>query len=290
MPSSILKELKKWLRGDSDRRGEPRRAASAITAFYYAGGTPSPHQLRDISLSGIYLYTEQRWYLGTLVRFALQTGRVAPAQKDQVPSFSAVMVWAKVIRHGQDGVGLEFVDLTAKEKAGLKALIETSLTGGMVTGRGKPTESGQSLIELSLIVPLIFLLIINAVNFGAFIFAWITIADAARTGAQYGSTSGTTYSQITTVIADTTASLKNRASVAVVYSLNANGTVTCPGQGTCTATPPADPEPATYTLACVDVTYTYQPLIAAFSIPSLNISLTLPRTTVHRRAVMRVTS
>ena len=290
MPPSFLQGLKKWLQGDSERRREPRRAASAITAFYYEGGTPSPHQLRDISLTGTYLYTEQRWYPGTLVRLALQTGRISPSQKDAVPSFSAVMLWAKVVRHGSDGVGLQFVDLTAKEKAGLKALLETSLTGGAVTKAAKSNEGGQSLIELSLIIPLMFLLIINAVNFGAFIFAWITIADAARTGVQYGSTSTTTYSQITTVVADTTASLKNKASVSVVYSRNANGTITCPGQGTCTATPPADPEPALYTLACVDVTYTYKPLISVFSIPSLHISLTLPPTVVHRRAVMRLTT
>jgi hypothetical protein len=288
MPPSILQELKKWLRGDSDRRVQARRAASLITAFYYEGGTPTPHQLRDISYSGAYLYTEQRWYPGTLIRLALQTGTSASAQGEAVPNFSAVMIWAKVVRHGDDGVGLEFVDLTVKEKNELKLLLERALAVGP-TAR-KRGESGQSLIELSLIIPFIFLLIINAVNFGAYIFAWITIADAARTGVQYASVSSTTYAQLSTVMTNTTASLKNKASLTVVYSRNANGTITCPGQGACLVAPPADPEPALYTLACVDVTYTYVPLISAFNFPRLGISLSLPPSTVHRRAVMRMTT
>jgi hypothetical protein len=36
------------------------------------------------------------------------------------------------------------------------------------------------------------------------------------------------------------------------------------------------------------VTYTFQPLIpAGFNFPGLNIYLTMPPTTIHRRAVMR---
>ena len=49
---------------------------------------------------------------------------------------------------------------------------------------------GQSLVELALILPLLFLLIVNVVNFGGVFFAWIAVADAARTGAQYWITGG----------------------------------------------------------------------------------------------------
>jgi hypothetical protein len=280
MPSKLLQELKKWLKGDTERRVKPRRAASSITVFYFEGGAPLPHHLRDISISGLYLYTEQRWYPGTLVRLALQVS----VGHDGAPNVNAVMLWARAVRHGVDGVGLEFVNMTPKEKDELRLLLEQAAVG---LTRGK-SESGQSLIELSLLIPFLFLWIINAVNFGALIFAWITIADAARAGVQYGALSATTYAQISTVVTDTTASLKNKASITVVYSRNANGTITCPGQGSCAATPPADPEPAAYTLACVDVTYTYVPIIPVFSFPSLGISLTLPPTTVHRRAVMRL--
>ena len=44
---------------------------------------------------------------------------------------------------------------------------------------------GQALIELALVLPLLFLLIVNVVNFGGFFYAWITVSNSARTGAQY---------------------------------------------------------------------------------------------------------
>jgi hypothetical protein len=50
----------------------------------------------------------------------------------------------------------------------------------------------------------------------------------------------------------------------------------------------ADPEAPTFTLATVDVTYTYRPLIPLFSFTNLGISATLPSGTIHRKAVMRM--
>src|SRR5258708_21139484 len=44
---------------------------------------------------------------------------------------------------------------------------------------------GQALIEFSLILPLLFLLIVNVINFGGMLYAWICVTNAARTGAQY---------------------------------------------------------------------------------------------------------
>jgi len=46
-------------------------------------------------------------------------------------------------------------------------------------------ESGQSLIETALILPLLLLLAFNAINFGYFFFAAINLAAAPRTGVQY---------------------------------------------------------------------------------------------------------
>src|SRR5689334_20712158 len=43
---------------------------------------------------------------------------------------------------------------------------------------GGESRRGASLVELALILPLLFLLIVNAVNFGAFLHAVITVANA----------------------------------------------------------------------------------------------------------------
>src|SRR5690242_6289244 len=57
--------------------------------------------------------------------------------------------------------------------------------------------SGQSLVECALVIPLLLLLIVNVVNFGAMIHAWISVANAARTGAQYLTTGGVTIGELT---------------------------------------------------------------------------------------------
>ena len=144
-------------------------------------------------------------------------------------------------------------------------------------------------MEFALIVPLVFLLAVNAVNFAGFIFAWITVADAARAGAQYmtlssaspGAPAPATLAQITALITNDVTSLKNRASVLV--AICTNSTVSSTG---CTTL--SDPEAPVFTLATVDVTYTYNPYIPLFSFPDLGIRATLPSSTVHRKAVMRM--
>lgn len=155
---------------------------------------------------------------------------------------------------------------------------------------------GQALIELSLMVPLLFLLIVNVVNFGGFLYAWLTVANAARTAANYatlgssspGSPSSATTAQITSVITADTSSLPNTVSVCV----NKNTTTTA-ATGTCSfaiSSIPADPDGSPYVSLAVDVSYTYTPFIPLFSFPGLGIYATLPPTSLHRRAVMRVLS
>ena len=138
-------------------------------------------------------------------------------------------------------------------------------------------------------VPLVFLLAVNAVNFGGFLFAWITVANAARAGAEYmvmssaspGAPTPATLAQITTLVTNDVSSLLNRSSLVVAICTNA----TTAANG-CTTL--FDPEAPAYTLATVDVTYTYKPFIPLFSFPRLGISATLPSSTIHRKAVMRM--
>ena len=149
---------------------------------------------------------------------------------------------------------------------------------------------GQALIEFALVVPLLFLLIINVVNFAGMLYAWVTVSNAARTGVQYMVMSDTwifglappTPAQVTAQVTNDLSSLPNRASAVVNVCINISGTVTPAGCGT-----PSDPEPSNYNSASVDVTYTYLPFVSAWSFPKLGIFLTLPPTTIHRKAVMR---
>jgi hypothetical protein len=153
---------------------------------------------------------------------------------------------------------------------------------------------GQALIEFMLIFPMLFLLIANAINFGAFFFAWITVANAARAGVSYwvlgsaavGSPTPATPAQVTSLVTNDISSLLNRASLVVRVCANNNGVINCTGSGS--GSPAIDPESPTYVSASVDVSYTYQPPIKLFTFSNLGIHITLPSTTIHRRATMRV--
>jgi hypothetical protein len=135
-------------------------------------------------------------------------------------------------------------------------------------------------------------------------FGWITVNNAARAAAEYQVYNGVaigfpakpSFSQVQcNVWYQDVSSLPNKgvgnagnctwSNVTIEICSNRNGTVNCNGTGT--YAPPADPEPSQYTLYSVDVAYNYAPLFSAFSVPALNVFLTLPPTTIHQQVVMR---
>lgn len=173
-------------------------------------------------------------------------------------------------------------------------------------------QGGQSLVEFSLIMPLVMLLVVNAVNWGAFIFAWITVANASRTAAQYaimGSASvgtprpaagsvisGLVTADFATLVNSGTltcpATTSNKLCVVVCSTSNTTATPThtqvWPATGTLCTTAPADPVGlGNYKLISVDVSYFYTPPIALFKFPGIGINLTLGTQTLHRQAQMR---
>jgi hypothetical protein len=89
--------------GDTpDPRSVQRHSVPGLVAFFFTGGAPKEHRVRDISRSGLYIVTSERWYQGTLVRITL-TDRHKPTVE------RSITVNSKVVRLGADGVGLEFI-------------------------------------------------------------------------------------------------------------------------------------------------------------------------------------
>jgi len=154
---------------------------------------------------------------------------------------------------------------------------------------------GQSLVETALMIPLLLVLILNAVNFGYFLLVTLNLTSAARSGIEYaiqGSSTPTNASLPTPgskldpgavsllIYQELTGSL-NAASAVQVHvcslSLGNNGS----GQSSCQSctnsgcgavtgvSVDSDPEPALgFVLNRVDVTYTFKTLIptAAFKL------------------------
>jgi hypothetical protein len=94
--------FKRWW--SLDARKAPRQPAPRLSAFYWNGSTPNAHDIRDVSATGLYLLTEDRWYPGTLILMTLQD--LEGGKNGTKPVIS---VKVRAVRCGNDGVGLQFV-------------------------------------------------------------------------------------------------------------------------------------------------------------------------------------
>jgi len=136
------------------------------------------------------------------------------------------------------------------------------------------------------------------VNFGGMLYAWVTVSNAARAGADYlmmgnsyfSGRKAPAFSTVVTRVTDDLAPLPNAGTAHVkVCTYNSSSTATCTGTGG--FTPPADPEttcPTCYTVGTVDVTYSYMPYISIWDFQRLGVHLTTPPATIHRQAVVRM--
>lgn len=94
--------LERWW--SPDPRRAPREVLPGLAAYYWNGAAPEPHGIRDISSSGLYVVTEERWYPGTLVLMTLQRTDVGEEVEER-----SIAVQSRAVRWGNDGVGLKFV-------------------------------------------------------------------------------------------------------------------------------------------------------------------------------------
>jgi hypothetical protein len=94
--------LERWL--SPDPRKAPREQFEGLTAFYWTGASPQAHAIRDISATGVYIITEERWYPGTLVLMTLTTNG-----GDEKADERSIVIQSRAVRWGSDGVGLKFV-------------------------------------------------------------------------------------------------------------------------------------------------------------------------------------
>jgi hypothetical protein len=88
-----------------DRRRGERLPEPGLVAYYWTGGSPNSYPLGDVSSSGLYLITDERWLPGTRIVMTLQRSNPDAAKIDD-----ACKVESTVVRWGEDGVGCEFVE------------------------------------------------------------------------------------------------------------------------------------------------------------------------------------
>jgi Flp pilus assembly protein TadG len=315
----LLGWFKRWC---WEERRSARYANPGLVAYFWEGGAPREHPLKDISLTGAYIFAKDLWLVGTVLDITLQTTSDGK-NPSELPFWS---VHGKVVRHGADGFGVDFMWREDEDRKAFKGLLRSlaqraDAPGRRRSGAGRPGSDGsdsrrsgsqgQALVEYALVVPILFYLILNTVSFGSFIYSWITVANAARAAGQYAAM-GAAYASYPTpatlngvkaVIQNETSSLLNASATnpAVEICENLNGTaVAYPPTGSppaaCTGTaPPLDPETITgavgashYTSVAIDVTYDVTPIVSAFNFPGLNLLMVSLPSSIHRRTVMRV--
>jgi hypothetical protein len=101
-----VKQPRNWFERwwSPDPRRAPRVPGAGLAAYYWNGSAPSSHGVRDISSSGLYVVTEERWYPGTLVLMMIQR-----TEGEEQVSERSIAVHSRAVRWGPDGVGLQFV-------------------------------------------------------------------------------------------------------------------------------------------------------------------------------------
>ena len=87
----------------SERRGAMRYSPTELDASWQSGRESSQLKIKDISPTGIYVFTENRWQPGTSLQLTLQ-GRAVVGENSRLQ----VRLWARAVRFGEDGVGLSF--------------------------------------------------------------------------------------------------------------------------------------------------------------------------------------
>ncbi len=111
--------LERWW--SPDPRKAPREPAPGLAAYYWTGGVAEAHNVRDISSTGLYLVTEERWYPGTLILMTLQETGSGTESSER-----AISVHTRAVRWGEDGVGLQFILLNKQDARSGKKIVDAA--------------------------------------------------------------------------------------------------------------------------------------------------------------------
>jgi hypothetical protein len=113
--------LQRWW--SPDPRRAPRERAPGLAAYYWNGVAPKAHSVRDISETGLYVVTEERWYPGTLILMTLQNTQAGGEIAER-----SISVLSRAVRWGNDGVGLQFVLNEDQNKGTMDGVNKRELT------------------------------------------------------------------------------------------------------------------------------------------------------------------
>ena len=87
-----------------------------IVAYYWDGGAPKKHAVKDISSGGAYLYANELWCVGTVITVTFQK----EAEDGEGAATTFAVLNCRVVRHTPDGAEIEFMLRTEEERKAVK--------------------------------------------------------------------------------------------------------------------------------------------------------------------------
>jgi hypothetical protein len=118
-------------------------APSCLAAQPRNSRASSAASIKNLSSTGVYLLTEERWPLGELISLTLQ-GQGSPENCSELQ----IPVQTRVSRHGKDGIGLSFV---------LPPGLDAKLWGVLVRNAGVLTDTKSILSTFRMFQTILFL-------------------------------------------------------------------------------------------------------------------------------------
>jgi hypothetical protein len=160
------------------------------------------------------------------------------------------------------------------------------MTDSRVVWPWRGRESGQALVETALIVPLLFLLLLGAVELGRVTYAAIELTNAARAGTQYAAMNGGGYMDSAGIAIAAQNDAYNIYNIhPTSFSVTSSYSCSCSGGGTPSCAPPDPPTGCTTSHLIVTVTVATQ---ATFD-PLIHLPVFGSNTfTLHGRAIQKV--
>lgn len=100
LPIRILR----WLFPEVNQRRAKRFSTPGLVAYYWTGGSAYSYHVGDMSATGLFLLTKERWAPGTMIQMTLQQqdGRLDSSE-------GSICVLSEVVRWGENGAGFSFV-------------------------------------------------------------------------------------------------------------------------------------------------------------------------------------
>jgi hypothetical protein len=98
---TLLTRFLRWLY--PEQRRTSRHTFPPIVSYLGALRTAPPYKVADICISGFYMFTPERWLLGTEMPVTLQRIDSAGQKRDVT-----ITLLSRVVRCGPDGVGFSF--------------------------------------------------------------------------------------------------------------------------------------------------------------------------------------